>query len=303
MIGLLCSLALALSPEELSAAMPAAQEVVAQCETTGCSREAGAQAAFVLAVGTYVTDGRADGDLAATVRLLDGDLFAALPDVVQAAATTPQEWAERVGGTAALSREEAARRRLEAVQEKMDAAVNRGKYPGTDVTVRVVDTNGAVVPRAFVRFPLEDDRHETNTEYGTWTGEILYPRDGNEVFFEKGDTLRFEVFAPGFATRQVVYMVPRKRKNVVEVVLEPGTFAPPAPDAPSVAKRAHQAYAAWVEADAAYVKKPTDDNRDSASSHARTAVDASRAWLDATQDEDALHMCRMVGSIGQCGAL
>lgn len=94
------SLASAVNFEDVADQLDDARDQLAVCARSGCERADGARAAFVASVGTYLRDGRADGTLAATVRELDGALFAKLPDVVRDAATAPQEWVGRVGGVA-----------------------------------------------------------------------------------------------------------------------------------------------------------------------------------------------------------
>lgn len=90
---------------------------------------------------------------------------------------------------------------------------------GIPVTVRVIDAVSlAPIPTAVVRHPQEQDRHRVNTETGTWTGNVLYLPDGSEMFFEKGDTLEFEVSAPGYVNTRISYVV-RKRRNSVDVPL------------------------------------------------------------------------------------
>ncbi len=90
---------------------------------------------------------------------------------------------------------------------------------GVPVTVRVVDAETAVpVATAVVRHPNEQDRHRVNTETGAWVGSVLYMPNGDELVFEKGLFLEFEVSAPGYENTRVEYTV-RKRKNVIEVPL------------------------------------------------------------------------------------
>jgi hypothetical protein len=88
----LTSLARCASPEELLAREPAAAAQLDACERRGCGPTEGASAAWVIALATYLRDGVADGALSAAVRDLDPTLFAALPDVVRAAAGDPPAW-------------------------------------------------------------------------------------------------------------------------------------------------------------------------------------------------------------------
>lgn len=90
---------------------------------------------------------------------------------------------------------------------------------GVPVTVQVVDTAGAPIPTAVVRHPNEEARHRVNTETGKWTDSVLYMPNGDELVFEKGMELEFEISAPGYQNARVKYYV-RKRKNLVPVVLQ-----------------------------------------------------------------------------------
>lgn len=91
---------------------------------------------------------------------------------------------------------------------------------GIPVEVRVMDPSGNPISTAVVRHPDEAERNRVNTVTGAWVGSILYLPDGSMIKFEKGMELTFEVSAPGYVTQTVRYVV-RKRKNVIEVVLEP----------------------------------------------------------------------------------
>lgn len=90
---------------------------------------------------------------------------------------------------------------------------------GIPVTVQVVDTQGLPIPTAVVRHPNEESRHRVNTETGKWTDSVLYLPNGDELVFEKGMELEFEISAPGYQNARVKYFV-RKRKNLVPVVLQ-----------------------------------------------------------------------------------
>ncbi len=90
---------------------------------------------------------------------------------------------------------------------------------GVPVTVWVTDTVGAPISTAVVRHPSEESRHRVNTETGKWTDSVLYLPNGDELIFEKGMELEFEISAPGYQNARVKYFV-RKRKNLVPVVLQ-----------------------------------------------------------------------------------
>lgn len=90
---------------------------------------------------------------------------------------------------------------------------------GVPVTIQVVDAAGTPIPTAVVRHPDEADRHRVNTETGKWVASVLYLPNGDEIVFEKGMELEFEISAPGYQNARMTYFV-RKRKNLVTVVLE-----------------------------------------------------------------------------------
>jgi hypothetical protein len=94
---------------------------------------------------------------------------------------------------------------------------------GIPVTVAVLDETGIPIPTAVVRHPKEADRHRVNTETGSWTAEILYMPNGDELVFLKNMELEFEVSAPGYENQFVKYIV-RKRKNIITVTLVKMTF-------------------------------------------------------------------------------
>lgn len=113
---ILCSLALAVSPDELAAELPGARVQLDACATEGCDREEAARAAWLLALGTYVETGVADGELSATVRVLDPALWSQLPPVLLDAATDPAGWAQRVGGAPPPSGARSSSERVAAVR-------------------------------------------------------------------------------------------------------------------------------------------------------------------------------------------
>ena len=90
---------------------------------------------------------------------------------------------------------------------------------GVEVTIQVLDQEGAPIPTAVVRHPDEQDRHRVNTFDGSWSERVLYLPDGTELVFEKGLELELEISAPGYINQRFVYVV-KKRKNVVPVTLQ-----------------------------------------------------------------------------------
>lgn len=86
--------AVALTPEAVLEARPAAEATIERCATAGCSRADAAEAVFLVAVSTYLETGVADGDLAATLTVLDPDLRRLLPSAYTEAIGTPATWTQ-----------------------------------------------------------------------------------------------------------------------------------------------------------------------------------------------------------------
>lgn len=89
---------------------------------------------------------------------------------------------------------------------------------GVPVKVVVKDDEGAPIPTAVVRHPLEQDRHRVNSVDGSWETSVLYMPDGTELRFTPGQTVELEISAPGYVTQVFQYQI-RKRRNVVELKL------------------------------------------------------------------------------------
>lgn len=90
---------------------------------------------------------------------------------------------------------------------------------GITVTLHVTDAaTGEPIPTAVARNPQEQDRHPVNAETGTVPLNVFYLPDGTEVLFLKGQTVTFEVSAPGYMNNSFDYVI-RRRRNVVEVPL------------------------------------------------------------------------------------
>lgn len=96
--------------------------------------------------------------------------------------------------------------------------------PGIPLTLKVVDEQGKVIPSAVIRHPEEQERHRVNSYDGTWTASWLIMPDGRELVFERDLLLEFEISAPGYLNKPVVYVM-KRRKNSVEIVLEPMDFS------------------------------------------------------------------------------
>jgi hypothetical protein len=87
-----------------------------------------------------------------------------------------------------------------------------------EVTVFVLDEAGAPISTATVRHPLEASRNPVNSATGSWKASVLYLPDGTEFKFLPETELKLEVSAPGYQSREVMYLI-KKRKNVAQVVL------------------------------------------------------------------------------------
>ena len=96
--------------------------------------------------------------------------------------------------------------------------------PGIPLTLKVVDAQGQVIPSAVIRHPEEQERHRVNSYDGTWTASWLIMPDGRELVFERDVMLEFEISAPGYLNKPVVYVM-KQRKNRVEIMLEAMDFS------------------------------------------------------------------------------
>ena len=90
---------------------------------------------------------------------------------------------------------------------------------GVPVTIEVLDMTGQPIPTAKVRHVDEKYLHPVNAATGRWTDCVLYMPNGDELVFEKGMLLEFEVSAPGYENKRFGYPV-KKRKNLGSVQLE-----------------------------------------------------------------------------------
>lgn len=88
------------------------------------------------------------------------------------------------------------------------------------LAIYVLDAAGNPIPTAVVRHVQEGDRHAVNRQTGGWSADRLYLEGGQELVFERGTRLQFEISAPNYITSQVVYSM-RARKNRLKVTLEP----------------------------------------------------------------------------------
>lgn len=299
MISLLMAAALAATPEELAEAMPAAEDQLLRCATDGCTRDEGARAAFVVAVGTYVAEGEADGALAATVRVLDPALFSDLPDVLQASAAEPLHWATWVGGRQVV---ENPARPLPELEEKLPAEpyIRDPTKPLGELWVHVTDVEGNVVPTARIRFVDEQDTHRVHSETGMWTASMLYLPDGTERYFQRGDDFAMHVWAPGYGITRSRFYYGKRRKMTIRVTLFPWTPTL-VEGAPPVAIDAVDAFERWVEQEAAFLAAPSAAADEELHGVRRNAARAAREWLDAGGGDTAKNMCLMTGSLSLCG--
>ena len=290
--------ALAATPEELAESARPALEQLAACADHGCGPDEGAHAAFLVALYTYHTEGRADGPLAATVRYLDPALFRQLPDVIRDVATQPLEWAPHTLG----------------VRARMPAALFGDMEPTTPyvapkkpwrnpttLTVTVLSSgDGAPVPQAVVRILSSyGERHQVNAEYGTWTTSVEYLQDGSDRVFYKGYQLEMEVTAPGFRPKRMRYTL-EKRHNRVPIELEPWA---PVSDGSPAGDAAIEAYQAWRSLVDRHGQKPTPARYEVADLARLEGAILARAWMDAGGGDDAHDLCLVMGSIPYCDDL
>jgi len=87
------------------------------------------------------------------------------------------------------------------------------------VMVTVTDTEGKVVPNAWVRIPGTEGRRTVDAITGIWEASMLYRFDGEPYVFTKGETLLITVSAPGYLSQTFEFEV-RARRNELPVTLE-----------------------------------------------------------------------------------
>jgi len=284
----------------------AAEAELAECAVRGCPRATGAEAAWLLALHTYVASGVADGHLAATVRALDPALFAELPSVVQRAASEPLPWATWVGGAPAQPDVVPTAYELEpasAAPPRVAATRQVEERPGRAVslTVEVVDENGRPIPYAAVRIFEEGERHRVDPETGRWTGSAMFLPDGTERAFDKGQRLWMAVFAPGYEYQRSHHTLSRRRNEVTHQL---NAWQPSPHEDEAGLQVAQVAVDAWqqlVEAEAAYVDAPSQEAEAARASRLHRAAMVAREWMDAGGRRHANEMCLTAGSIPLCG--
>ncbi len=288
------SLAWAATPEDLSEAVPEALGQLETCASYGCTPKEAAEAAWVVALNTYLSNGVADGTLAATVRELDPELFASFPDVLQSTATEPAAWTPRPG------------EHQDAVAQAPEAAPNleprvdppaRNRAPM--FTVSVLSEDGYPIPTAVVRFVDEQDNHRVNTETGRWVGSVRYFSNGAVAYFDKDDTIEVEAFAPGYGYSRTAVTLQKKRNNKLVLTLHPHDLVVP-PDAPKFATDAKTACHKWIEASRRYSLDPSDEHGSRVRSAQKRTSRFARDWLDSGGGEEALHLCLMTADIAYC---
>lgn len=87
------------------------------------------------------------------------------------------------------------------------------------LSVTVTDTEGAVVPNAWVRIPDTEGRRAVDPTTGLWEASMLYRHDGDPYVFTKGMSLTVTVSAPGYLAQTFAVEL-RARRNELPVVLE-----------------------------------------------------------------------------------
>jgi len=290
-------LALAATPDELAHAAEEATAQLERCSVAGCTSADGARAAFVAAVHTYQTEGVADGVLAATVEMLNPELFADLPDVLQQAATDPPAWTTR-------TKVADARRHIQdlLVGPTPWPYGEKPKLPRGTAEISITDREGAVVPSAAVRFLDEHLRHRVHTQHGTWSGTVRFLRDGSERFFQQGDELQLEVLAPGYRYHRATVVLAKRRTHPIELKLTPWT---PESDGSPAADMTLEAYDAWLSCEAQIlVSGPpagADPHWTPCGPELLDTVVAAKHWSDVTGgNPTAKEICLLTGTIPYC---
>ncbi len=177
-------------------------------------------------------------------------------------------------------------------------STSRASRYGMPVTIAITDaTSDLPIRFASVTFPGED-RHQAHTEEGTWTGTVLYPRDRvEEVLFTPGCALSYDVAAPGYRPVTLSTTLSKRRKEQIDVALEP--FEPVSDGSPE-GDVALRAFATWEVRITDYLERPSAQRFDVADlARLETAI-AARAWMDAGGGQDARDLCLGTGTRAYC---
>ena len=146
------------------------------------------------------------------------------------------------------------------------------------LTVAVVDAvTGQPIGHAVVAC-ADRERHAVDTRTGTWTGELLYFRDGSELFFVPNLALDLDVVAAGYAPAATVHRIGRGRRDRVVVALSPLPWAPDA-SAPAIEQRMWGEYGAWVDRSAELVADPSEDTVAAREVARRRTAQLAEDWL------------------------
>jgi hypothetical protein len=275
-----------LQPADLAAAMPSVHDQLHTCAVHGCSDEAGAEAAFLLAVHTYVASGVADGALAATVRELDPARFADLPDVIQRAATAPAAWVTGQTEPEPVSQPQPVPLQASIVSDPK----------AITLTVHLRTPSGDPA-EGLLAFAGEQSVHRIGVDDAQWTGSTKTLTNGSQATFRKGDVVEFLVWAPDHSINHVTYVVSRRKRQDVHVVLTTEPMVRPTLSSPA-AERATEAWGTMVAAERRYFDGEADPNL---SGIRRDAAEAARAWLDEDGGRLAHQLCVLAGSSAACG--
>ena len=99
MFAWMLAVAMAGPAEEIGGGLPEIGRLLYECRDYGCPRSVAADLWYRQTLGYYERSGHTNGVAAATVRELDPELFAQLPQPLQDSATKPEAWVLWVGGT------------------------------------------------------------------------------------------------------------------------------------------------------------------------------------------------------------
>jgi hypothetical protein len=162
----------------------------------------------------------------------------------------------------------------------------------TGLTITVTNSEGLPIPNAMIRFVQEKALHRVHTETGRWTGSVLYLPDGNEVILEPGVELNVQVFAAGYQPWDATVAIPKRRKQAVDVSLQPMNLKPEGTSVQEI--ETLTAVRAWLDADIAYAKDPSKSSARSRHASMLKAGEAALTWLQVAGETEVAHqVCSM----------
>lgn len=97
---------------------------------------------------------------------------------------------------------------------QVSACAHKSTGEGVPVRVYVLDQGtNSPIPSAVIRHPEEAERHRVNAVSGYWEGSVLYLPKAQELIFTPGMSIRLEVSAPGYMTKEIMYDIKRRRNH------------------------------------------------------------------------------------------